>query len=204
MARHSIRRVPNEVDQARSRSGRRDDGSDRVRRDALSQESTAYGGLAKAGPSLFKPCRSYSSAPRPAVDSPSGTAGVRRAGWLEATRIVRSPAVSPPPPSARTASAGSSSTPRPTSTPSLPVSPVRPPRGCATRRWKASSSPTPSWTTRWVWCSCAKRRYLQVAATPAVTEILEHDSALLRVTRAFAEVRRAAPGGGPALHAELP
>lgn len=32
-------------------------------------------------------------------------------------------------------------------------------------------------------------RYLQVAATPAVREILEHDSALLRVTRAFAEVR---------------
>ncbi len=32
-------------------------------------------------------------------------------------------------------------------------------------------------------------RYLQVAATPAVLEILEHDSALLRVTRAFAEVR---------------
>jgi pyrroloquinoline quinone biosynthesis protein B len=32
-------------------------------------------------------------------------------------------------------------------------------------------------------------RYLQVAATPAVTEILTHDSALLRVTTAFAEVR---------------
>jgi pyrroloquinoline quinone biosynthesis protein B len=31
-------------------------------------------------------------------------------------------------------------------------------------------------------------RYLQVAATPAVQAILEHDSALLRVTRAFAEV----------------
>lgn len=32
-------------------------------------------------------------------------------------------------------------------------------------------------------------RYLQVACTPAVRSILEHDSALLRVTRAFAEVR---------------
>src|SRR5688500_10132851 len=32
-------------------------------------------------------------------------------------------------------------------------------------------------------------RYLQVAATPAVQAILEHDSALLRVTRAFAEVQ---------------
>jgi pyrroloquinoline quinone biosynthesis protein B len=33
-------------------------------------------------------------------------------------------------------------------------------------------------------------KYLQVVATPAVTEILAHDSALLRVTAAFAEVRR--------------
>jgi pyrroloquinoline quinone biosynthesis protein B len=32
-------------------------------------------------------------------------------------------------------------------------------------------------------------RYLQVAATPAVAEILVQDSALLRVTQAFAEVR---------------
>ncbi|HYC33449.1 MAG TPA: pyrroloquinoline quinone biosynthesis protein PqqB [Gemmatimonadales bacterium] len=40
-------------------------------------------------------------------------------------------------------------------------------------------------------------RFLQVAATAAVREILEHDSGLLRVTRAFAEVRltELAPGG---------
>jgi pyrroloquinoline quinone biosynthesis protein B len=44
-------------------------------------------------------------------------------------------------------------------------------------------------------------RYLQLAATPAVRDILAHDSGVLRVTSAFAEVRvtELAPGGATGL-----
>ena len=179
-----------DLDQARSRSRGRHDGSHRLRRDALSQ-ALHQTGLAKAGPFSFV-MRARASL----LGTAAGGGFPQWNCWCPTCRIARRdpagapcPAPSPPPRSAPTASAGSCSTPRPTFATSWVGSPART-RVADPARAGRGRGPDRRRARPHAWARAPARGPASSALRHrrGPRESCEDDSRLLPVTRAFAEV----------------
>ena len=183
------------MDQARGRSRRRHDGSHRVRRDALRQ-STDLRGSRKRAPQSFPPppprrsqCTSFSSVPPPAGDSPSGIAGAPRAGWRAPIRGALSRAASRRPRSARDGARWFLLNASPDVHEQLRRLSVADTLAAVRHVPVEGIVLTDAELDHTLGLVLLREaRQLQVAATDAVRRVLEDDSRLLPVTRAFAEV----------------